>query len=136
MSKYVFSIPQSVVLPSGKVYSINKNIERNIHYHLKSDIKKYFLLNNISTFKALPVFTGQIKVTSILFKKTKRRCDLDNVLGMYIKFLGDALTTCGKIPDDNTDIIVEHRFVYGGISKEYPRIVTIIEDYSNADYVI
>lgn len=128
MKKYAFSIPLRVVIPSGKKYSINKNIERNNHFYLKNIIKQSFVENNRQKLEALPIFEGKVQISYILYKPNKRRMDIDNVLGMCSKFLCDGLVVCGKLPDDNTDVVIAHHQYYGGISKEYPRIVILIEE--------
>ena len=126
--QYILSIPLKVLLPNGKLVPINKNVERNQHFYLKNQVKQAFLDNHKHKLNKLPVFKGQISISYVLYKANKRRVDLDNVLSMCSKYLGDSLVSCGRIPDDNTDYIISHHYYYGGISKEYPRIVILIKE--------
>ena len=51
------------------------------------------------------------------FNPSKRRADMENVCIVTNKFLQDAIVECGKIDDDNYNIIQEIVYRYGGYDK-------------------
>lgn len=77
----------------------------------------------------LKVYT-KVKLTYTLYPKTKRLCDLGNVLPVHAKFFEDALVEAGKLEDDNYKFIPTIRYEFGHIDRDNPRVEIKIEEIS------
>lgn len=100
--------PFAVYLPrktvKDKRIPINLNWLRNAQHFEINAVKKQYLEIVRSQLEGVELETP-ITVTYQVFKPTKRRLDKQNVIAITAKFLLDALTECGVIPDDNDDYI-------------------------------
>lgn len=75
----------------------------------------------------LPVFT-RIEIIYTLYPKTKRKCDVANVLSVVDKYFSDALVEFGRIEDDNYDFIPKVVYEMGEVDKEWPRATITIKE--------
>jgi Holliday junction resolvase RusA-like endonuclease len=100
--------PFAVYLPrktvKDKRIPVNLNWLRNAQYFEVNQVKKLYKELVRGQFDNLLLETP-ITVSYQVFKPTKRRLDKQNVTSITAKFLLDALTECGVIPDDNDDYI-------------------------------
>lgn len=75
----------------------------------------------------------KVLVEFIVYPKTKRDLDLDNVVSITSKFFMDALVSAGKLTDDCYRYVPAGCYWFGGIDKENPRIeVKIYESCNNS----
>jgi hypothetical protein len=126
---WVINLPTKVNMrrkKKDKFFPINLNAYRNASFHLLDDAKKFFQEDITPQVKSLPKLS-QVKITYVYFKPTLTMVDLANVCSIADKFFADSLVNLGVIEDDNHDVIADIQFVYGGISKENPRIEARIE---------
>jgi len=119
------SLPLFVDIPrktkkDKRVY-INLNNYRNIHYIVSNQAKILFKQQVLPQILWLPKM-DKITIEYILFPKTQRRCDLDNMCCVIHKFFCDALVEIEKLPDDNYDHVVGLGFVFGAVDKNNPRV--------------
>lgn len=75
----------------------------------------------------LPVL-GRIQIEYVLFPKTKRLCDVANVLSIVDKFFSDALTEMGRIEDDNYLFLPKVTYEIGEVDKDNPRVEILIKE--------
>ena len=100
--------PFAVYLPrktkADKRYAVNMNTYRNAFHHENAAAKKLYLeiVKSQLEGKRLKV---PFEVEYQVFKPTKRRLDKMNVIAISSKFLLDALSELGVIPDDNDDYV-------------------------------
>ena len=116
-------VPQS----KKKFFSLNLNIYRNAHHFTLNKAKveyKAYLQKQLAT---LPIME-RIELIFTLFPKTKRLCDISNVLSIHDKFFCDALVEAGKIPDDNYLHLRKVTYSMGEIDKENPRVEINVEE--------
>lgn len=119
------NLPLYVMLPRktkpDKKFILNLNNYRNTHQmvlnqakHIYADIIKELVGDNIEHYdKCQLIFT--------YYHGNKGRIDKSNPLSIIEKFACDALTDLGFWEDDNSEIIPETIFRWGGIDKENPR---------------
>lgn len=119
---YCFNVPIRVpVTKQPKYFALNLNQYRNTHFHVLNKSKVVFKdLISIDVAK-LPEMQ-KIRVVLTLFPKTKRLCDLDNVLSIVTKYTQDVMVTMGKIPDDDYTHITALEFRFGSVDKDNPRV--------------
>lgn len=102
-------------------FSLNLNFYRNAHFHTLNNLKILFGEVIQIKLKPLPKMI-RVNLTYTLFFGSKRSVDLSNICSIVDKFFCDTLVDNGKLPDDNSDIISEINYRWGGIDKENPRI--------------
>jgi hypothetical protein len=104
-----------------KYFALNLNQYRNTHFHVLNKAKVVFKELISDDVIKLPEM-HKIRLELTLYPKTKRLCDLDNVLSIVAKFTQDVLVTLGKIPDDDYTCIPEIVFKFGIVDKYDPRV--------------
>lgn len=119
--------PLSVPLTKSKNWILNLNSYRNTHYQSLNKTKINYKEELKAQIEALPVYS-KVSITYTLFVKTKRLCDVGNVLSIHDKYFQDALVECGKLPDDNYQHVPEIVFLFGGQDKENPRVEIEIKE--------
>ena len=100
--------------------SLNLNTYRNLHYQVSNNVKKLmveWVKENVKDIELFPKMLFRYKI----YRKTKRKADLDNIGSIVHKFLADALVECGFMEDDNTDFIHRIEFIDGGVAKDNAR---------------
>jgi hypothetical protein len=70
---------------------------------------------------ALPKLS-KISIEYKLFPRTKRLCDISNILSIHDKMFCDALVELGKLEDDNYLFIPQITYCIGEIDKINPRV--------------
>lgn len=129
-------LPVRIQTSANKKFSLNLNTYRNAHHHTKNTAKKNFaadlytrnsqVLNEV--IKAGNEFAYPLHLQYKLFTKTKRKCDIANVLSIVDKFACDALVDLGLIVDDNYDYISKIEYLWGEVDKDNPRVELIIKE--------
>lgn len=130
MSELIVVAPLAVMVPRKTKEPlkciINKNNERNWHYHVINKVKKLYAQAIRSQVEGLKF--GRIKVELTYWKPTNRRSDRNNVLMIHDKFAMDALVEFGCIEDDNDEIIESSLMLGGQLDRDNPRVeIKIIE---------
>ncbi|HAV26079.1 MAG TPA: hypothetical protein DCX01_07870, partial [Bacteroidetes bacterium] len=70
-----------------------------------------------------------IEIDYVYYAPDKRKRDLMNVIAVADKFFQDALVEYGCIETDDTDTVVKITSLFGGVDKEYARIVATIKQF-------
>lgn len=109
--------------------SINLNNYRNWHRMTESKIKKHYSKTVGTQLQGLR-FNKPIEVTYKVYKPTGRRLDKGNVLSVTQKYLLDALTEHGCIPDDNDDFVKREVFESTELDRDNPRVSVVIKTLS------
>lgn len=79
---------------------------------------------------ALPKY-NKVELIYTLYPKTKRLCDIGNILSIHDKYLCDALVEFGVLPEDNYNHIPKIQFQFGHIDKDNPRVEIKITEITN-----
>lgn len=123
---WTISLPSSVPVSAKKKFSLNINQYRNAHHHTLNKAKVVFDELVQPLLKILPKME-QVKLSYMLYQGTNGKIDTANVCSIVDKFFSDSLVSAGKIPDDNSDIVLSVKFRYGGVDKHNPRVDVIVE---------
>ena len=124
---YILTVPLRVPVTKTKWFSLNLNQYRNTHFHVLNKSKVTFRNLIADQVQVLPRFS-KASLTLTLYPKTKRLCDLDNVLSVVTKYTQDVLVSMDKIFDDDYTNIPEVNFRFGEVDKLNPRVVIQIEE--------
>lgn len=113
---YTIQVPSVVGLSKKKNWILNLNNYRNAHYLVLNKAKVNFkeLVNN--EISKLPKFTELSNIEYVLYRDTKRHCDVANVCSIVDKFFCDALVEAGKLPDDNYEYLKSISYRWGGVA--------------------
>lgn len=130
MASFTTSLPLYITVGVRKRKDIYLNYNRvnNLHYQQRNQVKKLFTVKAVQELWNCPKFTKQIKITYTVYKPTRRRYDVMNVVAVVDKFFQDALVTAKKIDDDNYTVVPYVIGKHGGVSKDNPRVVIEIEE--------
>lgn len=110
-----------------KTFALNLNVYRNTHFHILNQMKELFGKKVEKAISQLPIMS-KVKLTYSLFFGSKRDVDTANVCCIVDKFFSDCLVNAGKLPDDNSGVISEVTYRFGGIDTRNPRCdVTLSE---------
>lgn len=120
--------PLSVQVSGKLKFILNLNNYRNAHYFTLNKAKVLYKEAILEQVDTLPIY-GSISLMYTLFPKSKRLCDLDNVLSIHAKFFQDALVEAKKIQEDNYLFVKSTSFKFGTIDKHNPRVeINITEE--------
>lgn len=123
---WVVSAPTKVLTNRKTPFSLNLNVYRNAHHHLLDDAKKDFADIVKPRLRDIPSLV-QIRMSFLLYPKTRQPCDVSNICSIVDKFFSDCLVSEKKIPDDNYNHVVMNAYGFGGIDKDNPRVDVVIE---------
>ena len=105
---------------------LNLNWYRNAHYTELNNIKLMFTEKVTPLIKHLPEM-DLIRISYILYPRTRAVLDVANVCCIVDKFFCDTLTSAKIIPDDNHKTIKMVAFGYGEVDSSNPRVEAVIE---------
>lgn len=130
MASYNTSLPLYITtgVANKKHHYLNINKVFNMHFQLRNSVKKLFAEIVGALILSCPVFHKPIQITYVIYKPTKRRYDVMNVVAIIDKFFQDTLVEHGKITDDSYLIVPKVIGVHGGVDKYNPRVDVIIEE--------
>jgi len=130
MAGFTISLPLYIELGIKKKKNIylNYNKLNNLHYQQRNQLKQRFTVLISKELSKCPTFNKQIKITYTVYKPTKRRYDVMNVVAVMDKFFQDVLVKNSKIQDDNYTVVPLVVGKHGGIDKENPRVDVLIEE--------
>ena len=123
---YRVSSPLEVKVSSRRKLILNLNQLLKTDYRVVNKAKAEYTRLMRSTLLYLPQFE-RVALKFVMFPKTRRLCDVDNVCSVQAKFFQDALVHWGKLEDDNHSYIRHLDFHFGGIDKDNPRVDVIIK---------
>lgn len=119
--------PLRIVRPHAKDFILNLNDYRNTHFRTLNDMKIKYKRLVKDQIKLLPVFE-RIRLTYVLYPKTRRLTDISNVCSVHDKFFCDALSELGRLKDDNYLYLPEVNYRMGEVDKLNPRVDIYIEE--------
>ena len=123
----IVSAPLSVPQTKKKKFIFNLNVYRNAHYLTLNTVKIRYKAAMEVQIVALPIFS-KVKIIYTLYPKTKRLCDISNVLCIHDKFFCDALVSLKKLEDDNYLYLREVIYKMGRVDSDNPRVdIEILE---------
>lgn len=102
-----------------------------MHYQLRNQLKVMFTNEAIYKLYDCPIFTKKIAIEYVIYKPTKRRYDVMNIVAIVDKFFQDALVKAGKIEDDDYTTVPHVVGKHGGIDKDNSRVDIIIKEIAN-----
>lgn len=116
----MITLPTQVWISKNKKFILNLNNYRNTHFQVLNKAKKEFkeLLIELRNLR----IDGPFSLRYTLYRGTKRKCDISNILSVVDKFFCDALQEYGCIEDDDMNTIFGIEFVYGGYEKDKERV--------------
>ncbi len=121
----ILDSPLFVQYTSVKKFYLNLNAYRNANYHVLNTVKKNYKAIMSEQILKLDKM-DKIEIRYVLYPKTKRLVDIDNVISIHKKFFQDALVELGKLPDDNYLHIIGSSESFGDVDKSNPRVEIII----------
>ena len=127
MSEYTLYSPVKIERPKSKDFAINLNIYRNTHYKSLNALKIKYKALMASQIKRLPLL-NVIEIHYKLFPKTKRLCDINNIISITDKWFCDALVELGRLKEDNYLYIPRTTSEFGGVDKDDPRVEITIKE--------
>lgn len=129
------SLPLFIDVNSKIRFYINLNQYRNTHYHTLNKAKVMFkemIQDQIDRLPRLHI----IKLTYLLYPKTKREIDTNNVCSIADKFFCDALVEAGKLADDNYKYVIDSRFRFAEVDPMNPRVDVLIEETATMKVIL
>lgn len=112
-----FDVPRYLQISKKKKIALNLNWYRNAHFTESNRAKKMFTALMKEELLGLR-FERPIHIELSIGAKDKRKFDLDNVGAITLKFLQDALTFYGCIPEDNYEVVKSVKSQFGGINRD------------------
>lgn len=109
-------VPTVVGLSKSKNWILNLNNYRNAHYQTLNKAKVNFKHLVTKEISSLPAFKEISSIEYILYRDSKRHCDVANVCSIVDKFFCDALVEAKKLPDDNYEFLKNISYKWGGIA--------------------
>jgi Holliday junction resolvase RusA-like endonuclease len=130
---WTLEAPLSVPQSKKKNFILNLNVYRNAHYQTLNKVKQRYKEAMTEQIKALPKL-NQIQIGYRLYPKTRRLCDISNILAIHDKFFCDALQELGKLEDDNYLYLNTVTYSMGEVDKENPRVEIYIWEISDENH--
>ncbi len=130
MAEYSFSLPIVIARPRSRDLPLNLNEYRNAHYQTLNNMKIKFKeeVSAIDEIKVLLPKLNRIELHYTLYPKTRRACDVANVLSIVDKFFSDALVELGKLEDDSYHFLPKVTYEFGCVDKDNPRADVTIKE--------
>jgi len=105
-----------------KKFYLNLNAYRNADYHTLNTAKKNYKAIMSEQILKLDKM-DKIHISYILYPKTKRLVDIDNVVSVHKKFFQDALVELGIIPDDDYTHVIGSSESFSHVDKDNSRVM-------------
>ena len=123
----MIKLPLEVYISSKKKWVLNLNNYRNAHYIVLSKSKTLYA-DLIRHKIPLEANFGRVRLVYTYYHGSKRRVDISNPCSIIDKYFCDVATSVGLWKDDNSDVVQEVVYKWGGVDKDDPRCeVEIIE---------
>lgn len=124
IAPFAVYIPRKTI--KDKRVPINLNWYRNSQHFESNLVKKQYLEGVRNQLEGFQLDTP-FKIIYQIYKPTKRRLDKMNVIAISSKFLLDAMSTLGVIPDDNDEYVKHELILPTEHDKENERVVVWFE---------
>ena len=130
MGEFRLSLPLYITTGVRKkvTHYLNFNRVLGMHFQVRNQVKRLFTEQVLTQLYDCPKFENQIKITYTVYKPSRRRYDVMNVVAIIDKFFQDALVVHGKIEDDDYKVVPMVTGIHGGIDKENARVDVLIEE--------
>lgn len=117
---YKIKLPYPTIKKKNSTNLLSANVYRNAHFFQLNKSKKEYAILCFDMFKqeGLEPIEGTVKIEYTLYFKGKRRRDLDNFGYVVSKYCNDALVEYGILEDDDTKVVTEVNFKFGGYAVE------------------
>jgi len=127
-------LPLEVYYSKNKKFILNLNNYRNAHYRVLSNSKKIYSENLVSRISH-PTYQEPVRLTYTYYAKSNRRLDVSNPCSIIDKFTCDALVKAEVLVDDSSEQIKEVVYKFGGVEKDNPRCVLVIDTINDKKYL-
>ncbi len=127
-------LPLEVYYSKNKKFILNLNNYRNAHYRVLSNSKKIYSENLVSRISH-PTYQEPVRLTYTYYAKSNRRLDVSNPCSIIDKFTCDALVKAEVLVDDSFEQIKEVIYKFGGVEKDNPRCVLVIDTIKDKKYL-
>ncbi len=127
-------LPLEVYYSKNKKFILNLNNYRNAHYRVLSNSKKIYSENLVSRISH-PTYQEPVRLTYTYYAKSNRRLDVSNPCSIIDKFTCDALVKAEVLVDDSFEQIKEVIYKFGGVEKDNPRCVLVIDTINDKKYL-
>lgn len=124
---YTIRVPTSVGVSKKKNWQLNLNNYRNTHFQVLNKAKVVFKELTTKDIQQLPSFTEIETIDYVLYRDTKRHCDVANICSVVDKFFCDALVEAQKLPDDNFEFLKNVSYRWGGFTDSNPYVEIFIK---------
>lgn len=131
---YKVVLPLKVKKSKLKDFIVNLNNYRNLHYQTLNKTKINYKADIEDQVTLLPSMTGKVHIHYVVYAKTRRVFDIDNVTAIHKKYFQDALTELGVLDEDNYNHIPTNSESFGGIDKENPRVDAYVIPHDSKEY--
>lgn len=126
---WTITVPTSVPVTKTKKFYLNLNVYRNAHHHTLNRAKVLFHEIVAPLIAHLPRI-GSVRLTFTLFTGSRQEVDTSNICCIVDKFFSDVLVSCGKLEDDNYNVVLSVDYRYGGYDKGQPRVEVCVDPVS------
>jgi hypothetical protein len=117
----------------GKLYALNLNVYRNLHFQILSKLKIHFKELIAKDLKE-PILFKQPTIVYTLYTGSNRKSDLMNWVSVIDKFLEDALVENNALVGDDVSSVKSVQAHFGGVDKGHERMeVEIFEVIKTPD---
>jgi hypothetical protein len=123
---WTIDLPLRVLVSKNNWFQLNLNGYRNAHFRTLDKAKKLFADLAEPLIRHLPKL-GRVHITYTVYMPSNRRYDTANVCSIVDKFFSDVLVSCGKLTDDNSEVLLSTTYVPGGVDRGNPRVEATIE---------
>ena len=128
-------LPLEVYYSKKKKFILNLNNYRNAHYRVLSISKSLYSDNLVPRLKDFDRFTEPVSLTYTYYARSNRRLDISNPCSIIDKFTCDALVKAEVLVDDSFEQIKEVIYKFGGVEKDNPRCVLVIDTIKDKKYL-
>lgn len=118
---WLIELPTFIQVNHKTRFPLNLNHYRNAHFHVLNKAKSLFHEQVKPLVAHLP-YIEHIKISYVLYCKTKKDQDVANVCCIVDKFFSDTLVEAKRIPDDCWKNLPGVEYVFGGIDPKNPRV--------------
>jgi len=118
----IIESPLEIWISHKDKFILNLNNYRNAHYQILNKAKKHYKEAVREQIELLEPM-DRVHISYVLFPKTKRLCDIGNIISIHKKFFEDALVEFGKLPDDNYQHIIGSSESFGHVDKDNSRVM-------------
>lgn len=106
---------------------LNLNSYRNFHHQHSNNVKKAYTELMLPMVQELPSLQ-KVAIIYVIYPRTKAEMDVANVGSIVDKFFSDTIVQANKLTDDNFKFLPMVTYMYGGLSKDNPRVDIYVID--------